>query len=87
MLMELVGPRLASALLDVGFFGGLYATLWGAAKLSYEKVVGAPPPRHPVIIGLDVLAEFLPNILGAVHTAAKKTTGQRLFLPQQADKQ
>ena len=81
MILELLGQRYGSLLLDIAFIGSMLVTLWGMVKISYERVVGEPMPRKKLVIVLDILTDLLPNALGAVHTMAK-AKGDRVFLPQ-----
>lgn len=81
MIADLLGQRASSILLDIGAVGLFFNLVWGATKMSYERVVGEPMPRKGIVLFLDILTDLLPNILGVVHTIGK-SKGGGLFLPQ-----
>jgi hypothetical protein len=59
----------------------VYAFLWGAVKLAWQRVTGTPMPRTRLTIGLDIGADVAVNILGAVSRTLKLTGGSALFWP------
>lgn len=81
MILELLGQRYGSVLLDIAVIGSMLVTLWGMVKISYERVVGEPMPRKKIVLVLDILTDLVPNVLGAMHTVAK-AKGERVFLPE-----
>ena len=81
MILEPLGTKYAGIALDIAIIGGILSTLWAAIKVSYEEKAGKPFPKNRVTIVVDVLADLLPNLPGALHTVAK-ARGARLFMPE-----
>lgn len=58
----------------------VYAHLWAAIRISYEKVHGVPMPRTRLVLWLDVLADLANNAPGAINRLLRRG-GHSLFLP------
>lgn len=71
MVLQFLGPRAASVVLDLLAALTLFAILWATVKLSYERAVGCPMPRNALTLTLDVCAEFAVNLPGALHRTAR----------------
>lgn len=67
MIIELLGPRWTSFLLDLGVALFLFSFVWGMVKASYQRVTGSPMPRKWYTLLLDVLADLAINVPGAIN--------------------
>lgn len=65
------------ALGKASLVGSLLVVVWGAVKAAYVRVAGKPMPRNGLTLTLDVLAELLNNIPGAIN----RGIGGGLFRP------
>jgi len=63
----------------------VYAHIWAAVRVSYERVNGVPMPRNKLVLWLDVLADLANNVPGAFNRILRRG-GQGLFLPSEAPK-
>lgn len=70
----------------LGGLGALfvYAHVWAAVRVSYEKVQGAPMPRNKLVLWLDVLADLANNVPGAVNRILRRG-GHGIFLPSPSE--
>jgi hypothetical protein len=57
----------------------LYAHVWAAIRISYEKVHGSPMPRNKLVLWLDVFADLANNVPGAFNRILRRG-GHGLFL-------
>jgi len=78
MILEALGPRAASIVLDALGGGILFAVAWATVRVSYERAVGRPMPRNAATLALDFLAELANNLPGALNRAMQGA-GSRLF--------
>lgn len=82
MVLEMVGPKVASVWMDVQASLLLFAVLWATVKVSYERASGRPMPRNKVTLFFDVVVEFANNLPGALHRTSKVTGGPGMFQSQ-----
>lgn len=79
MILEYLGQRNVSTVLDVlAVLFGL-SLLWAMVKASYQRVTGHAMPKNSLTVSLDVLADLANNLPGAANRILTATGGTSMF--------